>query len=132
MHMAGQPSKIAPVRRRAFLLACCLSVALPPSALAQTTPTPAIVVAIQGKRFRPRLVTIRPGTTITWKNADRIAHNVTSTTGLFASDELSPIARAPGERRYSPGGSFSYTFDSTGFFSYRCTLTGTAGMVIVR
>ena len=110
----------------------------PPGALAQTTgpgatptPLPPKLVVIQGKRFHNRLITVAVGQTITWKNADRVAHNVTSTRNLFASGELAPISRPKGASRYGPGGSFNYVFDRPGFYSYRCTLTGTAGQIIV-
>ncbi len=60
------------------------------------------------------------GTKVTWINDDNTNHTVTSDTGLFDSGTI------------SPGGSFNYTFNSTGTFDYHCIFhTGMTGKVIV-
>ena len=56
---------------------------------ARAAPAPAAaVVQIENFTFRNPVVTVKPGTTVTWTNADDIPHTVTSTTGVFKSKVL--------------------------------------------
>lgn len=65
--------------------------------------------------FRPESITARPGTTITWVNADTSAHTATSST-----------PRDPGtafnSQLLSPGEEYSFTFDGAGTYGYFCQL----------
>ena len=65
--------------------------------------------------FYPASMTVKAGTTVTWVNMDLVAHTVTSgseeaPTNLFDSHELGHM------------GSFSYTFDTPGTYSYYCDI----------
>ena len=76
-------------------------------------PPAANAVSIQGFLFKPDALTVAAGTTVTWRNADDIAHTVTAgmpgtPSGAFDSgnkvkDEL-----------------FTHTFPAAGSFPYFC------------
>ena len=77
-------------------------------------------VTITATGFSPESVTIRPGETVTWKNADTSAHQVVSDTAIFKSNRL------------QPGESFSYTFDVESSYSYHDAMkTSETGVVNV-
>lgn len=70
-------------------------------------------VTIKGFLFQPASVSVKAGATLTWKNADDIAHTVTAgvpahPTGLFNS----------GDRTI--GQTFAFTFTAAGTFDYFC------------
>ena len=67
-------------------------------------------VQIANFTFKSPLLTVKPGTTVTWTNADDIPHTVVSKDGLFKSKVLDT-----GER-------FSFTFAKMGQFGYFCSL----------
>ena len=72
-------------------------------------------VVMQNSSFVPSSITITVGTKVTWTNKDSYAHTVTSgtpshPTGLFDSGNI------------NAGGTFSYTFDSTGTYQYYCKI----------
>lgn len=72
-------------------------------------------ISIKGGKFRPKNVTIKVGTTLTWTNNDTTTESVTSDTpGLFDSGQLAANA------------TWKYTFSKTGTFPYHST--GTTGM----
>jgi len=50
------------------------------------------------------------GQTVTWVNRDSAIHTVTSTTGLFSSEDM------------ASGATFSFTFTRAGTFQYYCTI----------
>lgn len=74
---------------------------------AQATATD--MVTISNFKFMPATITVKKGTTVTWKNTDSIAHTVTADTmpgpdsGLLGNDEV-----------------YSYTFDKAGTYTYNC------------
>lgn len=70
---------------------------------------PAAVV-IKGLSFSPADLTVSPGATVTWTNADDRDHEVKAADGTFASGNL------------SPGKTFVYTFKSVGTYTYGCSL----------
>ncbi len=78
-------------------------------------------VNIANMAFAPLSLTVKVGTTVTWKNNDGITHTVTSNDGTsFNSGNL------------SAGSSFSYTTTTTGTFDYHCTIhAGMVGTLIV-
>ena len=78
--------------------------------LAGAAPPPAAAVQIANFTFKAQVLTVKPGTTVTWTNADDIPHTVTSTTGLFKSKVL------------DSGDKFSFTFAKPGQFGYFCSL----------
>lgn len=67
-------------------------------------------VKIDNFTFEPQKLTIKAGTTVTWKNEDDIPHTVTSTTRTFKSKAL------------DTDDSFSFTFTTPGTFEYFCSL----------
>ena len=70
---------------------------------------------MQNISYVPASIGVSKGTTITWTNKDNVDHTVTSgvpgyPTGLFDSGNI------------PPGGTFKYTFDSTGTYQYFCRI----------
>ena len=77
-------------------------------------------VWLHGGEYRPGIITVPVGTTVTWIGYDNdTQHDVASDTGLFFCS-------------LALGGSFSYTFTERGTFNYSCDCSpGMAGTVIV-
>ncbi len=72
---------------------------------------PANSVSIVGMAFGPSTLTVKAGTTVTWKNNDGVAHTVTSDDGTsFDSGTL------------ASGASFSFTANTAGTYAYHCTI----------
>ena len=70
-------------------------------------------VWMQNTAFNPSSITVDAGTTITWTNKDNMTHTVTSGTpgnpnGMFNSGNM------------GMNGTFSFTFNSAGTYSYYC------------
>jgi plastocyanin len=81
------------------------------AAITKAAPMPAAAsVQIANFTFKAQVVTVKPGTTVTWTNADDIPHTVTSNNGLFKSKVL------------DSGDHFSFTFAKPGQFGYFCSL----------
>lgn len=75
-----------------------------------TAPTPSnIVVTIKNFAFSPTMITVKPGTKITWVNNDSAPHTVTADTGDSIN---SPTL--------SPGGTYSVILTKSGAVSYHC------------
>lgn len=86
----------------------------------KAVPTATTTIAITSTGFNPQEVTVRPGDTVVWKNADTVAHRVVSDTGTFRSQNI------------QPGGSFSYRFPVDSSYSYHdATKTSFTGVVNV-
>ena len=65
--------------------------------------------------FSPATLTIKAGTTVTWKNTTVASHTVTSDDGkTFDSGTSNPIA--------AQTGTFSFTFTKAGTFAYHCAI----------
>lgn len=65
--------------------------------------------------FSPASLTIKAGTTVTWKNTTAAPHTVTSDDGKsFDSGSANPIA--------PQSGTFSFTFSTAGTFAYHCAI----------
>ena len=90
--------------------------------MARAAPTPAAAaVTIGNFTFKAQVLTVKPGTTVTWTNADDIPHTVTSNTGAFKSKVL------------DSGDKFSFTFAKPGQFGYFCSLhPHMTGTIIVK
>jgi plastocyanin len=76
-----------------------------------TTPQPQVIVSIKARSFDPAAITIKTGTTVTWKNEDPMIHRVVhlpeaNHPELFNSGPL------------SSGQSYSYNFQEKGRFAY--------------
>jgi plastocyanin len=82
---------------------------------------PAAAVSIDNFTFKAQVLTVKPGTTVTWTNADDIPHTVVSKDGVFKSKVL------------DTGDRFSYTFAKPGQFGYYCSLhPHMTGTIIVK
>lgn len=78
-------------------------------------------VLIDGMRFVPRMVEVRPGDTVVWRNRDPFPHTAVGERGGPDSPEI------------AAGGSWSYKATRRGRYSYVCTLHRTmTGVLIVR
>ncbi|MGB3772192.1 MAG: plastocyanin/azurin family copper-binding protein [Rhodococcus sp. (in: high G+C Gram-positive bacteria)] len=71
---------------------------------------PAMTVTVENMAYNPESVTIKKGDTVEWVFADNgLPHDVVEDdTEMFKSELLSE-------------GTFSYTFDEVGTFTYHCT-----------
>jgi plastocyanin len=69
-----------------------------------------VSIAIEGMKFSPADVTVKPGDTIVWTNKDIVAHTVTAKAGAFDSKVI------------PPGGTFQYVAKRKGDFVYICSL----------
>jgi plastocyanin len=79
------------------------------------------VVEIANFTFNPPEVTVKPGATVTWKNADDIPHSVVEDNTAFRSKAL------------DTGETFSMTFANAGEIGYFCGLhPHMKGKIIVR
>jgi len=68
------------------------------------------IVAIDNFTFNPQRLTIKSGTTVTWKNGDDIPHAIASASRLFKSQPL------------DTGDTYSFTFTTPGTYEYFCSL----------
>lgn len=108
-----------------FQAAALVTTALMMSTVAAMTKAaaapPAAAVQIGNFTFRDPVVTVKPGTTVTWINADDIPHTVVSKDGVFKSKVL------------DTGDHFSFTFAKAGQFGYFCSLhPHMTGMIVVK
>ena len=71
---------------------------------------PLAAITIENFAFEPRELTVSPGTTVTWKNADDVPHTATS------KDEPQTFDSGP----IDTDESYSFTFNKTGTYAYYC------------
>ncbi len=90
--------------------------------MSRAAPAPAAAsVQIGNFTFKNPVLTVKPGTTVTWTNGDDIPHTVVSKTGAFKSKVL------------DTGDRFSFTFAKPGQFGYFCSLhPHMTGTIIVK
>ena len=69
-----------------------------------------VAVAIEGMKFSPADVVVKPGDSIVWTNKDIVAHTVTAKAGAFDSKVI------------PPGGTFRFVAKKKGDFVYVCSL----------
>jgi plastocyanin len=108
------------LNRRALPLAAALTLVLGAPAFAaeagQSTQVAAATapatVTIDNFAFAPAMLTVAPGTKVTWANKDEEPHTVTSADGgkIFKSDALDTDDK------------FSFTFDKPGTYKYFCSI----------
>ena len=67
-------------------------------------------VNIAGQAFNPASVTVSVGDSVTWTNADGVAHTATADDASFDTGNI------------AAGGSDSITFATAGSFSYHCAI----------
>lgn len=103
------------------LVAYALTMAVAVDKAAAVPAPPAVAVTIANFTFKNPVVMVKPGTTVTWTNADDIPHTVVSKDGVFRSKVL------------DTGDHFSFTFAKAGQFGYFCSLhPHMTGIVIVK
>jgi plastocyanin len=68
------------------------------------------IISIDNFTFAPERLTLRAGTTVTWRNQDDIPHAVASTAKLFKSSAL------------DTDDTYSFTFTEPGTYEYFCSL----------
>jgi plastocyanin len=78
--------------------------------MARAAAPAAASVQIGNFTFKAQVLTVKPGTTVTWTNGDDIPHTVVSKEGAFKSKVL------------DTGDRFSFTFAKPGQFGYFCSL----------
>jgi plastocyanin len=91
-----------------------------PDLPAVDSPVPSSSVEIANSSFRPVVITVRAGTTVTWTNHDRAVHRLA-------------VKGAPTfSRRLLTGDTYAYTFDQPGAFGFVCIQhPATRGIVVV-
>ncbi len=95
----------------AFLLGTAVAAAafLPPLARAEQANGTDTRVTIDNFAFAPQRLTVKSGTTVTWRNEDDIPHTVAATARLFKSSAL------------GTNDTYSFTFTTPGTYSARST-----------
>jgi plastocyanin len=63
---------------------------------------------MDGTRFDPEVLTVRPGDTVVWVNRDPVPHTATARSGAFDSGSV------------EPGKSWKYRAGKPGSFPYFC------------
>jgi len=87
-----------------------------------------VEVAARDHRFTPAWIVVDPGTTVTWKNEDNVAHHIHRAHGTPL------IGRRFGVHTigFRPGDSYSFVFAEPGKYFYTCSLhDGMNGIVEV-
>jgi plastocyanin len=112
--------------RRLLLVTAALVAVLPASPVAAgggcheppVSDASGSAVKLVGFCITPTVLHVRPGTTVTWTNADPVVHNVWG--AGWSRGEL------------DPGQSATWAFDSPGTYPYACTLhPGMTGAIVV-
>jgi plastocyanin len=99
------PRRLSP--GAAFLVAALAAATLLPSGAARAEDA---MVKIDDYKFAPARLTVKAGTTVTWRNKDDSPHTVASTTRVFKSKAL------------DTDDAFSFTFTEPGTYAYFCSL----------
>ena len=79
-----------------------------PAASVAGKPVHELAVAIDGMRFVPATLAVKPGDRVTWVNKDLVPHTVTARDGRFDS------------RTLAAGASFAWTATGAGRVEYAC------------
>jgi plastocyanin len=116
--------------RRALPLAAAVALALSTTAYADDATAPQVAAAaapatvtIDNFAFSPAIITVAPGTKVTWNNKDEEPHTVMSADGgaTFKSSALDTDDK------------FSFTFDKPGTYKYFCSIhPHMAGTIVVK
>jgi plastocyanin len=85
--------------------------------LGLSPPPQSVTSTMKGMAFSPARIEVTAGSTVTWRNADNVAHTVTARDGSFNSGNV------------AAGGSWQKTFSTPGTYSFYCqphpNMTGT-------
>ena len=108
-------------------ISACASSSSPTTPSSSPSPSGNTVSIVQGASiltttaFNPNPLTISKGTTVTWMNNDTTTHTSNSDNSTWNSGNI------------TPGGSFNFTFSSTGSFRYHCAIhPGMVGTITVQ
>ncbi len=71
----------------------------------------AVQIGMQGLAFDPKDVTVKVGTTVTWKNLEDIPHNVTAEEGADFRSDL-----------FGKDGTYTFKATKAGTIKYVCTI----------
>ncbi|MFT3788713.1 MAG: cupredoxin domain-containing protein [Tepidisphaeraceae bacterium] len=96
------------VARRTLIAAVLGLVVGLPFCFAKEDADDASTVKIVDASFKPANLTVKLGTTVTWKNLDTRDHKVVAKDGSFHSGNL------------KNGDKFTYTFEKAGTYNYGC------------
>jgi len=93
----------------------------PATASGKNTPAAeSVTVRIDGMRFDPRHITVKPGTTVTWVHGSQMPHTISGNAEGMRSGTL-----------YN-GQQYSHTFNAAGSYNYSCGLhPSMTGSVVV-
>lgn len=103
----------------AFTLSACSGSSSSPDPSGKGGPdgNPSTVTVVDSA-FQPEALTVPVGTTVSWEwVATTLPHNVVADEGAFTSGDL------------QTEGSYTFTFDTAGTYSYHCIAHQSAGMV---
>jgi plastocyanin len=97
------------------------------SATSSSAAAPDTVISISLLAFMPPSISVKAGSTVTWRNDEPITHTVTSgtftgverTTGLRSGQSPDGLFNA---RLEGTGDTFSYTFTTPGTYPYYCDI----------
>lgn len=98
----------------------------------------AVVEMTPANTFEPRVVTIRVGQTVLWRNASSRPHTVSTDPAGAAqrqNAQVPPPARPFSSGDVPPGGTYAQTFTVPGFYRYYCAhherdgMTGTVAVM---
>jgi plastocyanin len=108
-------------RRRLAIVLALSAPTLGLVSLQAKSATPAASVQIKNFAFVPQLLTVKPGTTVTWINTDEDPHTVTANDKAFHSAALDTDDK------------YSFTFTKPGEYGYFCSLhPHMTGKIIVK
>ncbi|MGB5439954.1 MAG: cupredoxin family copper-binding protein [Gammaproteobacteria bacterium] len=121
--MTAQPGNRAVYGKPATAAPPVMNTEKPAMAAASSDSKPAaetITVRISGMRFEPANLTVKPGTTVNWVQADRMPHTVSGNGNGLRSNTL------------QSGQTYSYTFKEAGNYDYVCDFhPSMRGVVVV-
>jgi plastocyanin len=103
----GMPAVVA---RPAAVATNAAQSAPAPASGASTPAGETVTVRIDGMRFDPQNITVKPGTTVTWVHGSQMPHTISGNADGMRSGTL-----------YN-GQKYSHTFSATGSYSYVCDL----------
>lgn len=112
------------------LLAACGSTEADPAGPKADGPT----VTTKLLTFEPEELTVKAGTTVTWKVSDSVGHTVTTGTFELGGDGLRTSENPDGriDKPIGAGKEASYTFTEPGTYTYYCSIhKGMSGEVTV-
>jgi plastocyanin len=86
---------------------------------------PGVVAHVHVFQFVPKLLKVKPGTTVTWVDDDEIAHTATSGRRDYAPGDTGVVVAVHADGLFDlalngPGQRGSYTFTRPGTFHYFC------------